>query len=338
MRAIAHRRPGPIDGDGSLVEVDLADPVPGPGDLLVDIRAVSVNPADVKVRAGVPLQSGKELRVLGFDGAGEVVAVGSGIRDFRPGDAVFFVTDGFDRGSNAELALVDARMAAHWPATLDWAEAAALPVAAGTAWEILFERMDVMRSVPGAAPAVLVVNGAGGVGSAAIQLLRARTDLTVIASASRPETRDWVAALGAHHVVNHCQPMAPQVAALGIGRPGLVLSTSHTQDHLADVVELIAPQGRIGAIDDPTALDIVLLKDKSLSFHWEYLLTRSTHDTPDVAELGNILGEVAALADAGRFRTIVTRRLTPIDATTLAEAHRIVESGMVHGKVALSGW
>lgn len=338
MRAIGNYRPGPIDQAGSLADVDLPDPVADAGMLLVRVRAFSVNPADVKARANVPLREGSEVRVLGFDGAGEVIAVGDGVRDFRSGDRVYFVADGFDRGSNAEMTLVDARMAARIPDALGWAQAAALPVAAGTAWEILFERMDVTRPVPGAAAAVLVVNGAGGVGSAAIQLLRARTDLLVIASASRPETQDWVRALGAHHVIDHRKPMAPQVSSLGIGQPGLILSTSHTDDHLADLIDLIAPQGRIGAIDDPSRLDIVPLKDKSLSFHWEYLLTRSSYDTSDVSELGRALGEVAALIDAGRFRSIVTQERKGIRAATLIEAHRAVESGSVFGKVVLSDW
>lgn len=338
MRAIAFREPGPIDRADALVEIELADPVPGPRDLLVRVRAVSVNPIDTKVRRGLRGPASGDWRVLGFDAAGEVVAVGEAVTGYAPGDHVFYAGQIDRPGSNAELQLVDERIAGRKPATVGWAEAAALPLTAITAWEALFDRIEVTRAVPGAAPAVLVVNGAGGVGSVAIQLLRARTELTVIATASRPETEAWVRELGAHHVVSHRAPLAEQVRALGIGAPGHVFSTSHTGDHLPEIVKLIQPHGRICAIDDPDTLDVMPLKGKGLSLHWEIMFARPMYRLPDMAEQRCLLDEVSALVDAGRIRTTLTQVVGAITAANLRAAHALVESGTMQGKVALEGW
>ncbi|WP_442680248.1 zinc-binding alcohol dehydrogenase family protein [Sphingomonas sp. ASY06-1R] len=337
MRAVAYREAGPIDRPDSLLDTEFADPVASGRDLLVDVKAVSVNPVDVKVRQSTA-PTGNGWKTLGWDAAGIIRAVGPDVTGFQPGDEVYYAGSIARAGANAERHLVDERIVARKPRSLDWAEAAALPLTAITAWEALFDRLEVRRQVPGAADVLLVIGGAGGVGSIAIQLARQLTDLTIIGTASRPETRDWVAGLGAHHVVDHSQPLAPQIAALGLGAPAFVFSTTHTDGHLADIVELIAPQGRFALIDDPATLDALPFKRKSVSLHWELMFTRSLFDTADIAEQGRLLAEVATLVDAGRLRTTLTERMTPINAENLKRAHRMVESASMRGKVVLEGW
>ena len=337
MRAVAFKTPGPIDREDALVDIDLPDPVPGPHDLLVRVHAVSVNPVDVKVRAGMRPGTG-DWRVLGYDAAGEVVAVGDEVAGFAPGDAVWYAGQIDRPGSNAELQCVDCRIASKKPDSLDWAQAAAMPLTTITAWEALFDKLEVTRPIPSAAAAVLIVNGGGGVGSIAIQLLRARTDLTVIASASRDETVAWVKDLGAHHFITHREPMAPQIESLGIGRPGHVFSTTHTDEHLGDIITLIAPQGKLALIDDPKTLDAMALKGKAISLHWELMFTRPLFKTADMAEQGKLLAATAALVDAGTVRSTLTESFGAITATNLKRAHALIESGSARGKVVLAGW
>jgi NADPH:quinone reductase len=337
MKAIGYHTPGSIDRDDALVDLDLPEPVAEGRDLLVEVRAVSVNPVDTKVRKRRGAEGDTPV-VLGWDAAGVVRAVGPEVIGFSPGDKVYYAGAIQRPGSNAQLHLVDSRIAATKPATLGWAEAAALPLTAITAWETLFDRLDVEKPVPGAAPAVLIIGGAGGVGSIAVQLLRARTDLIVIATASRPETQDWVREMGAHHVIDHSKPLAEQVAALGIGAPGLVFSTTHTDTHLAEIAELIAPQGRLALIDDPKALDILAFKQKAVSVHWELMFTRPMFETPDMTEQGTLLDAVAKLVDKGEIRSTLTERLSPINAANLKRAHALIESGKARGKVVLEGF
>jgi NADPH2:quinone reductase len=337
MKAVGYKISGPIDADASLVDVTLPEPTTAGRDLLVEVKAVSVNPVDYKVRRSTAPQGG-DWKVLGWDAAGIVRAIGSDVSIFRPGDEVFYAGSITRPGTNAELHLVDERIVGRKPASLDWAEAAALPLTALTAWEALFDRLDVTKPVPGAAPAILIVGGAGGVGSIAVQIARQLTDLTVIATASRPETREWVKALGAHHVIDHSKPMALQVEALGIGAPAFVFSTTHTEAHVADIAELIAPQGRFGLIDDPKGFDIMLFKRKAVSIHHELMFTRPIFSTPDMGEQGRILNEVGRLVDEGKLRTTLTQRLSPINAATLKQAHTLIESAKARGKVALEGF
>lgn len=337
MRAIGYQTPLPIDAAASLVDLDLPDPQPTGHDVLVAVEAISVNPADVKVRTSSAPPAG-EWKVLGWDAAGTVLATGPKATRFRPGDRVYYAGDITRPGSYSALHCVDERIVGHMPASLDFAEAAALPLTAITAWEALFDRLDVRKPVPGAAPAVLIIGGAGGVGSIATQLARQLTGLTVIATASRRETRDWVQRMGAHHLLDHSQPLAPQVQALGLGAPAFVFSTTQTQQHLADIAELIAPQGRFALIDDPKQLDILAFKRKSVSVHWEFMFTRSMFATADLAEQGALLDEVARLVDAGQLKTTLNARLGPIDAVTLKRAHALVETGSSIGKVVLEGW
>lgn len=337
MKAVAYQIAGPLDRDQSLVDVALERPVAQGRDLLVKVRAISVNPVDTKIRRNVSAPTG-DWKVLGWDAVGEVVEVGEAVIGYRPGDQVFYA-GALDRpGANSEFHLVDERIVGHKPQSLSDAEAAALPLTVITAWEMLFDRLEVRRAITGAANAILVIGGAGGVGSITIQLLRALTDLTVIATASRPETQEWVRMLGAHHVIDHRQPLAAQVAALGLGQPAFVFSTTETQGHLADIAELIAPQGRFGLIDDPDVLDAMPFKRKSVSLHWELMFTRSLYQTVDMAEQGRLLDEVSKLVDAASIRTTVTEVLRPINAENLKAAHAVLESGKARGKLVLEGF
>lgn len=338
MRAVTYTEGSTVDAPGALKDTTFADPVPAGRDLLVRVQAVSVNPIDTKVRQGAYKQ-GCEPKVLGWDAAGTVVSAGPEAHLFKPGDAVFYA-GALDRpGSNAELQCVDERLVGPKPASLDFASAAALPLTALTAWEMLFDRLDVAKPVPGSAPAILIVGGAGGVGSIAIQLARQLTDLTVIATASRPETAQWCRDLGAHHVIDHGKPLAAEVAGLGLfGAPGFVFSTTQTGAHLPQIIELLAPQGRLGPIDDPAVLDVMPLKLKCLSLHWELMFTRSLFHTADMARQHEILTQVTRLIDAGQLRTTLSERFGSIDAANLARAHALIESGRAKGKVVLAGF
>lgn len=337
MKAVAYQNAGKLDRADSLVDVTLDKPVAAGRDLLVQVEAISVNPVDYKIRSGVSPDAG-QWKVLGWDAVGTVVETGDQVRDFKPGDRVWYAGSLTRPGANSEFHLIDERIVGRKPASLSNSEAAALPLTSITAWEMLFDRLDVRRPVAGAANAILIIGGAGGVGSIAIQLARALTDLTVIATASRPETQDWVKQLGAHHVIDHRKPLAEQVEALGIGAPAFVFSTTQTLDHLSEIVRLIAPQGRFGLIDDPDKLDIMPFKRKSVSVHWELMFTRPIYQTADMAEQGRLLNEVAKLVDEGKIRTTLTEVLSPISAANLKAAHSVLESGKAKGKIVLEGW
>lgn len=335
MRAVAYSTPGPIDREDALQDITLETPVAEGRDLLVKVIAVSVNPVDAKIRLAT--RPDGEWRVLGFDAAGVVEAIGPEVDRFKPGDAVFYAGSIARPGTNSEYHLVDERIVGNKPASLSNAEAAALPLTAITAWEMLFDRLDVKRPTPQGGKTILVIGGAGGVGSITIQLLRALTDLTVIATASRPETQDWVRECGAHHVIDHRLPLVAQIEALGLGAPGFVFSTQ-TGEHFPDIVELIAPQGRFGLIDSPKELDAMSLKGKAVSLHWELMFTRPLFETPDMAEQGELLNEVAALVDAGRIRSTITEVAGKIDAATLRRVHARIETGRARGKIVLEGF
>lgn len=338
MRAVAYQQSLPIEAEASLLDVELPRPEPEARDLLVEIRAVSVNPVDTKVRMRAQPEPGGH-KVLGYDAAGIVRAVGPQVSLFKPGDEVFYAGAIVRPGTNAEFHVVDERLVGAKPASLSFEEAAALPLTSLTAWETLFDRLDIRRPVVGAANAIVIVGGAGGVGSMAIQLARRLTDLTVIATASRPETQDWCRELGAHHVIDHRQPIAAQVEALGIGAPAFVFSITHTEEHFLEIAKLIAPQGRFTLIDDPkNPLDISLLKSKSISIHWESMFTRSTFQTADMEQQHEILSEVARLVDAGTIRTTLADVIGPINAANLKRAHAFIESGRARGKLVLSGF
>ncbi len=337
MKAVGYRTAGAIDRHDALVDIDLETPVARGRDLLVAVRAVSVNPVDTKVRQGMAPE-GDAWKIPGWDAAGVVIAVGETVEGFAVGDEVYYA-GALDRpGTNAEYHLVDERIVARKPVSLGFADAAALPLTAITAWETLFDRLAVARPVPGAAPALLIVGGAGGVGSVAIQIARATTDLTVIATASRPETADWCRGLGAHHVVDHSKPLDGEIAALVLGAPAFVFSTTNTDQHVSAIATLMAPQGRFALIDDPAVLDVNPFKRKSVSIHWEFMFTRSLFGTVDIAAQGTLLTEVARLVDAGAIRTTRTETFGAINAANLKRAHALLESGRARGKVVLEGF
>jgi len=337
MKAVGYRTPSPITDPEALVDIELPTPLATGRDILVEVRAVSVNPVDYKIRRSTP-PAGAGWKVLGWDAAGIVVSVGPDVTLFQPGDEVWYAGAIGRSGTNAQFHLVDERIVGHKPKTFDWGEAAALPLTALTAWEAFFDRIDIRKPVPGAAPAILIIGGAGGVGSIAIQIARQCTDLKVIATASRSETQEFVTKLGAHHVVDHSKPLAKEVAALGLGAPAFVFSTTQTDRHVAAIAELIAPQGRFGLIDDPSSFDIMLFKRKAVSIHHELMFTRSIYGTADMAEQGRILNEVARLVDEGKIASTLTKRFGPINAANLKAAHAQLESGATIGKVVLEGF
>jgi NADPH:quinone reductase len=338
MRAVGFNKNQPISSETALLDIELPEPEAKGRDLLVEIRAVSVNPVDTKVRSLQPVEDGS-YRVLGYDAAGVVKAVGPDVKLFKPGDEVYYAGSVTRPGTNAEFHLVDERIVGAKPKTLSFEEAAALPLTAITAYETLFHRMKVQDKVASAWNAVLLIGSAGGVGSIAIQLLRELSDVTVIATASRPETREWVTQLGAHHVLDHSQPLAPQIAQMAIGAPAFVFPLTQTSQHIGDILELIAPQGRIGLIDDPKEpVDVRQFKRKALSIHWETMFARPIFQTADMIEQHKLLTHVAELVDAGKIRTTLAEVLGPINATNLRRAHAMIESGATRGKLVLSGF
>lgn len=336
MKAIGYHTPLSIDHPDALQDLELPDPVAGPRDLLVRVAAVSVNPVDTKVRRNAAPEAG-QAKVLGWDAVGRVEAVGSQVTGFQVGDRIYYAGSIIRPGANSELHLVDERIAARAPASLDDAQAAALPLTSITAWELLFDRLGVPQG-GGAGQTLLITGGAGGVGSILIQLARQLTQLRVVATASRPETRQWCLDLGAHAVIDHSRPLAAELKAAGIGEVDMVASLTQTSQHYAQIIESLKPQGKIGVIDDMPSLDVMPLKGKSLSLRWELMFVRSRFETPDMAEQGRLLAEVAALVDAGRVRTTFGEHFGTIDAANLRRAHAFMESGQARGKVVLEGF
>ncbi len=334
MKAVAFFRPLPIDHPESLVDIALDKPAPAGRDLLVKVAAVSVNPVDTKVRRR-PVAEPDKPKILGWDAAGTVEAAGPDCVLFKPGDKVWYAGSIARPGSNAEYQLVDERITGRMPKTLSFAEAAALPLTTITAWEMLFDRFVLRIGKPPSAGAILIIGGAGGVGSIALQLARRLTGLTVIATASRPETQAWCRALGAHHVIDHAKPLAEQLEALGCKTVHYLFCTTASEQHLPVIPDLLAPQGKFGLIDDPKALDALPFKRKSLSIHWEAMFARSLFATPDMIAQHSLLTEVAGLVEDGLIRTTLTEKMGRIDAANLKRAHALIESGRARGKVVL---
>ena len=337
MKAIGYYESGSIDRDDALLDLDIPAPTPGPRDLIVRVRAVSVNPVDIKVRGGA-LPAAGTPKVLGWDASGVVEAIGSDVSLFEVGDEVFYAGDITRPGTNAELHAVDERIVGHKPKSLDWAEAAALPLTAITAWELLFDRLRVPYGRKSASGSLLVINGAGGVGSILIQLARRLTGLTVIATASRPETQAWVRDMGAHHVIDHHQPLDAELARIGIGEVDYVAGLTATEKQLPYFPTIVAPQGHVALIDDPETFDIAPLKRKSITVSWELMFTRPMFGTNDMIQQHHLLEEIAQLVDSGVLRTTLTRTLSPIDAANLKTAHALVDSGSAIGKTVLAGF
>ena len=338
MKAVGYQTPQAIEEATALLDITLPDPVATGRDLLVEVKAISVNPVDTKVRKSAAPAEGQEYKVLGWDASGIVKAVGPDVTLFQPGDRVWYAGSIARQGTNSELHLVDERIVGHAPASLDFAQAAALPLTAITAWEMLFDRLGV---VPGKQPGgktLLIIGAAGGVGSMLTQLAARLTNLTVIASASRPETQAWVRQLGAHHVIDHRQPLAQELKRIGFATVDYIAGLTQTETHLAQIIEAIAPQGKFGLIDDPAVLDITPFKRKSVSVHWELMFTRSLFATEDMIGQHQLLNEVAALVDAGLLRSTLAEHFGSINAHNLQRAHALLESGRTRGKVVLENW
>lgn len=338
MKAVAYYQSLPAEHPEALQDVQLDAPSPGPHDLLVEVRAISVNPVDTKIRKGVAPENGA-AKVLGWDAAGVVQAVGSEVSLFQPGDRVFYA-GAIDRaGANSELHLVDERIVGKMPQSLSFAEAAALPLTAITAWELLFERLQIAEGSADQGQSLLIVGAAGGVGSILTQLARRLTGLTVIGTASRPETQAWVRELGAHHVIDHNKPLSEELARIGIGQVSHVASLTQTDQHYAQLIECLQPQGRLALIDDPLQpLDVMQLKRKSLSLHWELMFTRSLYQTDDMIEQHRLLQRVSGLVDSGVIRTTLGEHFGTINAANLRRAHALLESGKAKGKIVLEGF
>lgn len=336
MKAVAYQKAGPITSPEALVDIELDTPVAEGRDLLVRVQAISINPVDTKIRSNVSPEN-NQWKTLGWDAVGIVEAIGDQVSQFKVGDAVWYAGALNRQGSNSELQLVDERIVGHKPKTLEPREAAALPLTAITAWEMLFDRLQVPK-VASENTSIFVIGGAGGVGSITIQLIKQLTNLTIITTASRSETKEWVKQLGADYVLDHSQPLAAQIKQLGLNAPLYVFSTTQTDRHLSDIVELIAPQGHFGLIDDPAQLDIKPFKSKSVSVHWEFMFTRSMFQTEDMIKQSELLNHVAKLVDEGKITTTVSQVLSPINAQNLKLVHQQIESGTTKGKIVLHGF
>jgi len=334
MKAIGYQNSHPITHPEALMDIELAKPVASGRDILVKVEAISVNPVDSKIRTSVtPAES--EYKVLGWDAVGIVDSVGEQASMFKPGDKVWYAGAVNRAGCNAEFHLVDERIVALAPATLNVAQAAALPLTSITAWELLFDRFNLTAASTGT---LLIIGAAGGVGSMMIQLAKKLTQLTVIATASRPETQDWVISLGADHVINHHKHLWDELKALGVEHVNYVASLTHTDEHLPSIVEIIAPQGKLGVIDGPAILDVMPFKPKSVSVHWEFMFTRSLFGTEDMQEQHNILSRVANLVDDGELKSTMTNNFSTINAKNLIKAHALLESDKSIGKIVLKGF
>jgi len=341
MKAIGYKESLAVTDKDSLMDIELPMPEVAGRDLLVKINAIAVNPVDFKIRQNVsPVDN--EHKILGWDAVGEVVATGGDVSLFSPGDVVFYAGDLNRSGSNAEYQLVDERLVGKKPKSLSNAEAAAMPLTTITAWELLFEHLQLQKAKEGSGDksgeVLLIVGASGGVGSILTQIAKNMTGSTIVATASRPSSSDWVKNLGADYVIDHSQPLAPQISALNIGSVTHVASLTHTDSYLDDYVEVLNPMGRIALIDDPESLDISKLKMKSISLHWEFMFTRSMYQTDDMIEQHNLLNAVSDLIDKGVIKTTLGKNLGQINAENLREAHALLESGTSIGKIVLENF
>ncbi len=337
MRAVGYKKSLPIDAADALIDFETAKPEPKGHDIRVAVKAISANPVDYKVRKRAEPPAG-ETKILGFDAAGIVDAVGSDVSLFKPGDEVWYAGSIQRQGTNSEFHLVDERIVGHKPKTLSFAQSAALPLTSITAWELLFDRLGVAPGKSVDPRTLLIIGGAGGVGSILIQLARRLTGLTVVATASRPESSKWCLELGAHHVIDHSKPMKDQIAALKVSPVALIAALTNTDQHFAALADIVAPQGKIGLIDDPASLNVNLLKGKAVSLHWESMFTRSSFQTDDMIAQHKLLDDVASLIDNGVLRTTLDKVLGKINAANLKQAHALLEGGRSTGKLVLEGW
>jgi len=341
MKAIGYKQSLPVSDPDSLIDIELPQPTASGHDLLVQVKSIAVNPVDYKIRQNVKLEEG-QYKILGWDAVGEVVAIGSSVSNFKPGDMVFYAGDLNRQGCNAQFQLVDERIVGHKPKSLTDSEAAALPLTTITAWELLFERLAIKQQHPDLKEQtneiILIVGAAGGVGSILVQLASVLTGATVIATASRDSSANWVKNLGADYVIDHTKPIAAQIEQLNIGQVTHVASLTHTGSYFDSYIELLAPMGKIALIDDPKSLDISKLKLKSLSLHWEFMFTRSMFKTSDMIAQYHLLNNVSDLIDRGYIQTTLGKNLGTINATNLRAAHQELESGKSIGKIVLVGF
>ncbi|MFZ9941902.1 MAG: zinc-binding alcohol dehydrogenase family protein [Luteolibacter sp.] len=336
MRFIGARTFLPTTDPACLVEFEAEGPVPGPSDLIVRIHACAVNPVDTKIRKSLGATMHEPPRILGWDAAGVVTEVGSEVSDFKIGDEVFYSGDLMHQGCNAELQAVDARLVALKPRNWSFEESAALPLAGITAWELLFERMGVSADGKDRDKAILIINGAGGVGSALIPLAR-DAGLIVIATASRPETIAWCQQLGAHHVINHRKDLIAQSEALGFASYPFIANLHQPEIHWSATTQLIAPFGTLGLIVEPSEKLHIgdPLKAKCARIAWEFMGARAKFQSPDMHQQGRILASLAARCEAGKFPKIHTRVFDSLSVENLRAAHTAMEQGQAHGKWVL---
>jgi NADPH2:quinone reductase len=337
MKAVGYTTSRAIESPDALVDFEAAKPEPQERDIRVAVKAVSVNPVDTKVRKRAAPPQG-ETKILGFDAAGVVDAVGSDVTLFKPGDEVFYAGSILRQGTNSEFHLVDERIIGRKPKSLSFTQAAALPLTSITAWELLFDRLGVQPGKSIDPRTLLIIGGAGGVGSILIQLARRLTGLTVVATASRPESQKWCFELGAHAVVDHAKAIKQQIEQLKFPPVALIASLTNTDQHYKALAELIAPQGKFGLIDDPPEFNVAVFKGKAVSIHWESMFTRSSFQTPDMIAQHRLLNDVADLVDNGVLRTTLDQTFGTINAANLRRAHALIESGKSRGKIVLEGW
>ncbi|XUM20533.1 zinc-binding alcohol dehydrogenase family protein [Bradyrhizobium oligotrophicum S58] len=337
MKAVGYQQSLPITEDRALFDFETAKPEPKGRDIRVAVKAVSVNPVDTKVRKRAAPPAG-ETKILGYDAAGVVEAVGPDVSLFKPGDEVFYAGSILRQGTNAEFHLVDERIVGRKPKSLSFAEAAALPLTSITAWELLFDRLGATPGKSLDDRTLLITGAAGGVGSILIQLSRRLTGLTVLATATRPESRDWCLKLGAHAVIDHGKPMKAQIDAMKLPPVALIASLTHTDQHYKAIADFMAPQGKFGLIDDPAEFSLAAFKGKAISIHWESMFTRSSFTTPDMIAQHHLLNDVADLIDKGVIRTTLGDNYGTINAANLKRAHALIESNTSRGKIVLEGW
>ena len=334
MKAIGYKQPGPIDAADALIEFEADTPELRPRDLLIEVQGISVNPVDTKVRGGRPPIG--DIGIMGYDAAGVVTQVGSEVSLFAVGDEVFYAGDITRPGTNAQLHAVDERIVGKKPTSMDFAEAAGMPLTSITAWELLFDSLGITEGT-GQGESILILGGAGGVGSILIQLAKKLTGLKVVATASRPETTEWVKKMGADHVINHHESLIDQLNAIDI-QPLYVAALTGTDGHFSAIVELIKPRGHVAFIDDPKTLDIKVGKPKALNFSWEFMFTRSMFQMDDIEVQHQLLNRVSEMLDSGELISTGNNNLGPISVETLKAAHAEQESGRVIGKNVLSGF
>ncbi|MGD8900771.1 MAG: zinc-binding alcohol dehydrogenase family protein [Desulfobacterales bacterium] len=337
MKAIGYHQCLPVTDANALENITLPVPKASGHDLLIGVKAVSVNPVDYKVRQNMAPKNG-DYKVLGWDAAGIVEAVGDKVTKFKVGDKVWYAGDLTRSGSNAEYQLVDERIVGNMPESLSFAEAAAMPLTSITTWEMLFDRLQIPTVATENPKTVLVIGAAGGVGSIMVQLLRCLTGVTIIGTASREESVKWLNELGAQHIINHREPLSEGLKAIGIPEVDYVISLNNTDEHYEEIVKSLAPQGHFGLIDDPAQLDAMPLKLKCITLHWELMFTRSMFQTPDMVEQHKLLNEVSGLIDKGQIKTTVAHHLGTINAENLIKAHAMLESQQAHGKIVLEGF